>query len=246
MIIHRLGSPDNINLIVMTSDGDPNELAILLESSIDPLAELEAASAQPPGDPPESGLAPAPAPDSDSVSVRVVQDDNTNKNAVLASVDEEAASEVSASAPSPAVPELAAAEQPEHELDADQARVDSQGARGGGELTSSTILHELQLKGDDPVGGEGELLPSGVRNSDGIREMDGRLGGEGGNRRRRRRKGNRVRRAKVGRGGGRSAKMRRKGRNGMDLMAGGTGAERRSRGDTTVLRTARPGAESTR
>ena len=83
----------------------------------------------------------------------------------------------------------------------------------------------VQLKGDDTVGGEGELLPSGVRNSDGIREMDGRLGGEGGNKRRCRRKGNRVRRAKVGRGGGRSANMRRKGRNGMDLMAGGTGAE---------------------
>ena len=118
-----MGSPDNINLIVMTSDGDSNELAILLESSNDPLAELEAASAQPPGDPPESGLAPAPAPDSDSVSVRVVQDDNTNKNAVLASVDEEAASEVSAIAPSPAEPEPASAKQPEHDPNADQARV---------------------------------------------------------------------------------------------------------------------------
>ena len=107
----------------MTSDGDSNELAILLESSNDPLAELEAASAQPPGDPPESGLAPAPAPDSDSVSVRVVQDDNTNKNAVLASVDEEAASEVSAIAPSPAEPEPASAKQPEHDPNADQARV---------------------------------------------------------------------------------------------------------------------------
>ena len=57
------------------------------------------------------------------MSVRVVQDDNTNKSAVLASVDEEAAPEVSASAPSPAVPEPAAAKQPEHDPDADQARV---------------------------------------------------------------------------------------------------------------------------
>ena len=56
-------------------------------------------------------------------SIRVVQDDNTNKNAVLASVDEEAASEVSAIAPSPAEPEPASAEQPEHDPNADQARV---------------------------------------------------------------------------------------------------------------------------
>ena len=55
--------------------------------------------------------------------------------------------------------------------------------------------------------------------------MDWRLGGEVGNRGRCRRKGNRVRRARISRGGGRSAKMRGEGRDGMDLMAGGTGAE---------------------
>ena len=89
----------------MTSDGDSNELAILLESSNDPLAELEAASAQPPGDPPQPGLDPASAPDTETVSsVCVVQDDNTTKNALLASLDDEPVSQVSATAPSPAVP----------------------------------------------------------------------------------------------------------------------------------------------
>ena len=37
-------------------------------------------------------------------SVSVVQDDNTNKKALLASLDDEPASEVSATAPSPEVP----------------------------------------------------------------------------------------------------------------------------------------------
>ena len=74
----------------LTPDGDSNDLAILLESSNDPLAELEG---QPPGDP--------PPPASVSVSsVCVVQDDNTNKGAILASVDGDSAPEVSAPAPS--------------------------------------------------------------------------------------------------------------------------------------------------
>ena len=69
----------------LTPDGDSNDLAILLESSNDPLAELEG---QPPGDP--------PPPASVSVSsVCVVQDDNTNKGAILASVDGDSAPEVS-------------------------------------------------------------------------------------------------------------------------------------------------------
>ena len=89
----------------MTSDGASNELAILLESSENPLAEIEGSPSQPPGDPPQPGLVPASAPDSETVSaVSVVQDDNTNKKALLASLDDEPASEVSATAPSPEVP----------------------------------------------------------------------------------------------------------------------------------------------
>ena len=89
----------------MTSAGDLDDLAILLESSNDPLAEIEGSPSQPPGDPPQPGLDPAPAPDTEAVSsVSVVQDDNTNKKALLASLDDEPASEVSATAPSPEVP----------------------------------------------------------------------------------------------------------------------------------------------
>ena len=89
----------------MTTAGDLDDLAILLESSNDPLAEIEGSPSQPPGDPPQPGLAPASAPDSETVSsVSVVQDDNTNKKALLASLDDEPASEVSATAPSPEVP----------------------------------------------------------------------------------------------------------------------------------------------
>ena len=95
----------------MTSDGDSNSIANLLASP----AHL-------PGDPPLSDLAPAPALDADSV--RVVQDDNTNKGALLASVDDEEALEVSATAPSSAAPAQAPtpADQPEDDHNAYSAR----------------------------------------------------------------------------------------------------------------------------